>query len=160
MTDTLEIPGLLLSDAMTAADIYAWERAIEAEIGPLAHVNISISSHASKAVWASIYASGPNNSDHWGEFHTTWPEAIRAAHALALTIGPVQRNATIRRMAVAVISFTDEHGTCTEAALIRRGFTASQVANLHEAACERAEVMCRDGRFVVVRAGLDAGDAP
>ena len=55
MTDTLEIPGLLLlSDAMTAADIYAWERAIEAAISPQAQVSIHVSSHASKAVWASV----------------------------------------------------------------------------------------------------------
>ena len=67
----------------------------------------------------------------------------------------IARFAAIRRMALAVISLTDEHGTCTEAALIRQGFTADQVADLHEAACERAGLMCHGVPFVVVRAGLE-----
>jgi len=159
MMNALGIPGLPLSDAMTAADLYAWEQAIAAMVGPQMRVVISTSTHATRHVWASIYTIGSvTGADLWGEFHTTWAEAIRAAHAHARKLGRVRRNAQ-GRMALAIISLTNDHGTCTEAALIRRGFTAGQVATLHEAACGRAEVMCRDGRFVVVRAGLDAGDA-
>ena len=64
--------------------------------------------------------------------------------------------AAIRRMALAVISLTAEHGTCTEAALIRQGFfTTDQVADLHELACEWAGEMCHGVPFVVVRTGLE-----
>ena len=79
------------------------------------------------------------------------PVAVRAWIARFAALG----NDTVRRMALAVISLTDEHGTCTEAALIRQGFTADQVADLHEAACERAGVMCHGVPFVVVRDGLE-----
>lgn len=86
-------------------------------------------------------------------------EAIRAAHVPAATVFLGLCNATIRRMAVSIIGLNDKYGTCTEAALIKQGFTEDQIAELHEAACKRAEVMCYGAPFVVVRAGLDAEDA-
>ena len=46
MTDTLEMPGLPLADAMTAADLHAWEQAIAAMIGPQA---VAISTQSSLA---------------------------------------------------------------------------------------------------------------
>jgi len=95
-----------------------------------------------------------------------WPdavlatEAIRMAHVPAATVFLGLCNDTIRRMALAIISLNDKYGTCTEAALIWQGFTADQVAELHEAACVRAGLLMGNQPFVVVRAGLDAGDAP
>ena len=161
MTDTLEMPGLPLADAMTAADLYAWEQAIAATISPQARVSIMANNSDGKCAYACVAPYGIcNDSNRWYAWFETWPEAIRAAYAHAATLGPVQRNATIRRMALAIISLTDEHGTCTEFALIPHGFTVDQVAELHEAACELAGGMCSVAPFVVVRAGLDAGDAP
>jgi len=163
MTDVLEMPGLPLADAMTAADLYAWEQAIAATISPQARVSIMANNSDGRCAYACVAPCGLcNDSNRWYAWFETWPEAIRAAHAYALTIAHMvrRRNAKTRRMALAIISLTDEHGTCTEAELIQQGFTAAQVAELHEAACERAGGMAGNQPFVVVRAGLDAGDAP
>jgi len=163
MTDTLEMPGLPLADAMTAADLYAWEQAIAATISPQARVSIMANNSDGKCAYACVAPYGIcNDSNRWYAWFETWPEAIRAAYAHAATIAHMvrRRNAKTRRMALAIISLTDEHGTCTEAELIQQGFTADQVEELHEAACERAEVRGFGRQFVVVRAGLDAEDAP
>ena len=157
VTGGADLPGLPpLSDAMTAADLRACERVIAALIGGGAETHISVSCGQHGPAYATVQPHPwPNETGRWSGFFPTWPEAIRAACAYAATHAPVQRNANIRRMALAVISLTDERGTCTEAALIRQGFTAGQVADLHEAACERAGLMCHGVPFVVVRAGLE-----
>ena len=149
-----------LADAMTAADLWICEHVIASLIGGDARVMIMTSGHAGQHVQVAVYPSGITRDRGRQTFSSsTWPEAIRAAHAYAATYAPVQRNATIRRMALAVISLTDEHGTCTEAALIRQNFTAAEVADLHELACERAGEMAGNQPFVVVRASLDVGAA-
>ena len=156
MTALTTLPPL--ADAMTAADLWVCERVIAALIGGKAETHITVSCGQHGPAYVSVQPHRwPNETGRWFGFFPTWPEAIRAAHAYAATYAPVQRNATIRRMALAVISLTDEHGTCTEAALIRQNFTAAEVADLHELACERAGEMCQNGRFVVVRASLDVG---
>ena len=149
-----------LADAMTAADLRACERVIAALIGGDAEADITVGGGQHGPAYAAVQPHRwPNETGRWSGFFPTWPEAIRAAHAYAATYAPVQRNASIRRMALAVISLTDEHGTCTEAALIRQKFTAAEVADLHELACERAGEMAGNQPFVVVRASLDVGAA-
>ena len=158
MTALTNLPPL--ADAMTAADLRACERVIAALIGGGAEMHTSVSFGMSGPAYVSVQPHRwPNETGRWSGFFPTWPEAISAAHAYAATYAPVQRNATIRRMALAVISLTDEHGTCTEIALIRQEFTATEVADLHELACERAGEMCQGAPFVVVRASLDVGAA-
>ena len=167
MSAQIAAPALItlppLADAMTAADVSACEKVIAALIGGDAEVTFNVCTsfvYSGMSAYAGVRPHRyPNEAGRWFGFFPTWPEAIRAAHAYAATYAPVQRNATIRRMALAVISLTDEHGTCTEAALIRQKFTAAEVADLHELACERAGEMAGNQPFVVVRASLDVGAA-
>jgi hypothetical protein len=82
----------------------------------------------------------------------TWSEAFRKARKWALTGGVVYSNATIRRMALAVIEITDEHGECTEARLIAKDFSREAVLTFHALACQRANEMCHGTPFSVVLA--------
>jgi hypothetical protein len=125
-----------LAEAMTARDLMAWERALTKQFG------------GSKV--AITIGIGFGSSDAYVSVRpdATFPEAILAAQTWIANRPKVERNATIRKLALAVIECTDEHGKCTVAHLRAKGFDSDEIA-LHAEACQRAGEMAGNVPFSV-----------
>jgi hypothetical protein len=61
-----------------------------------------------------------------------------------------RHNDVIRKMALAVISITDEHTECTATRLKAAGFSESDITTYHEKACARASEMAGAAPFKVL----------
>lgn len=149
---SITIPAELppLADAMSAADLIAHEKSIAATLGPKADTYASTNRHEAGA-HIMVYPDGICGKDRPHHFNApAWPEAIRQAYAWASTRKTVWRDDLIRRMALAVIDLTDQHGKCTERLLRGRDFTRDDVIEHHEAACVRAGEMSGNAPFRVV----------
>jgi hypothetical protein len=149
MTQTIEATTLPpLAEAMTARDLQAHETALARSLGKSASCHVAITDHRGW-VYVSLNPKGLCNDERreviWAE---TWPEAIGAAQAWIANRPKVERNATIRKLALAIIEFTDEHGKCTVTHLRAKGFDEDEIA-LHAEACERAGEMCQGSPFSV-----------
>ncbi len=150
MSDTIAV-----SASMTAREMFDAVVALKKIAGPKADVYVSTAytSYETKDfAYLSIHTDGmcgkPEN--HRSFFGKDWPDVFAAAQEWLATHGPVQRNAMIRSMALAIIELTDEHGRCTEAMLRCRGFTAEEIAEFRDAACVRAGEMAGNVPFEVV----------
>lgn len=139
-----------VTDAMTARALAAHCRAIEALIGGKPECGIS-SWYTGTQACVSIYTDGIGGSATAEYFHAAdWPEAFAAAYAWAAAYKPVAREKIIRRMALAVIDLTDDHGKCTVQLLRNREFSAAEIAEFSEAACVRASEFAGNAPFEVV----------
>lgn len=148
-----------MTDAMTAADLFAQCSAIRSKVGPRAYVSadVSISEYrgAGDPACVHIWPDGITGRAESCFFRaSTWREALIEAHAWADTYQPVHHNALIRRMALAIIEITDEHGSCTDILLRAKQFTAAEIAEYHVDACARAGEMAGNTPFSVVMGGL------
>ena len=77
--------------------------------------------------------------------------ALSDAYEWAHTHVALLRNTITRRMALAIIESTDEHGKCTETHLLGRLFSADDIATYRDAACARASEMVGNTPFEVVK---------
>jgi hypothetical protein len=150
------IKTIPIADAMTAADVQAHMKTIAVLIGhPKAHASASVSTpkYSAEKVCVSVYT---NDLYRDGMFFRadTWPQAIAAAYAWASTRAPIERDALIRRLALAIIDITDAHGECTERLLLTRDFRSDEIREHHEAACARANEMAAGRPFSVVLADV------
>jgi hypothetical protein len=150
MTTTIE-----MTEAMSAADLRAACKILKVAVGPRADIGLMVSMHArngDESVYLSVRPTGEyaQGAPYFTFTAATWPKAFSAAYDWASTYDVVRRNATTRKMALAVIELTDEHVTCTEALLRGKGFTAAEIVEFHEVACVRAGEMCSGAPFRVV----------
>jgi hypothetical protein len=138
-----------LAEAMTARDLMAWERALTKQFGgSKVAITIGIGFGSSDA-YVSVRPDGFTGSAKTVWFEgATFPEAILAAQTWIANRPKVERNATIRKLALAVIECTDEHGKCTVAHLRAKGFDSDEIA-LHAEACQRAGEMAGNVPFSV-----------
>ena len=79
----------------------------------------------------------------------TFAEMIDKAEAAIRAYVPAQKNAMIRRMALAIIDLTDEHAECTRTMLRSRGFIQGDIDAYSAGACARAGEMCGNTPFSV-----------
>lgn len=86
-------------------------------------------------------------------FASTWAEAFAQASAFAASQRVVSRNTLIRKMALAIIELTDEHGECSAIRLKGKDFSAADIAAHHQAACVRAGEMAMGAPFAVLHLG-------
>jgi hypothetical protein len=145
-TETVEI-----TEAMTPKDLLAACREVNRLVGPKAETSISV---------VQMYGDAGNvllfirNTPMAGISETiradTWPEAFSRAREWATTHRAVHRNSIVRKMALAIIGITDEHGRCTEARLRGADFSREDIIEFHESACERATEMAGNAPFVVL----------
>ncbi len=149
MSTTLEITTLPpLAEAMTARDLQAHETALALALGARASVHLSITDYDGW-VYISLNPFGICKDEGRHVIRAeAWPEAIRAAQDWIASRPKVERNAIIRKLALAIIEITDEHGSCTVSHLRNKGFDAGEIA-LHAEACERASEMCANAPFSV-----------
>jgi hypothetical protein len=80
---------------------------------------------------------------------STYSETFSKARAWAERDRTGYRDTLVRRMAVAVIDITAEHGHCVPALLRMKGFTDADIAALHEEACARASEIAGKAPFSV-----------
>lgn len=147
MSTTTTLP---VAEAMTAADLAAHQTAMERLLGPNAHVSFTTGHWKAKGnAHAQMYPTGICGRTPEYAHGDTWDEMIQAAYQWIETNKHVSRNATICRMALAVIELTDEHGKCTEAMLLRRDFSRDTIREMHSLACERAGEMAGNAPFTV-----------
>jgi hypothetical protein len=143
-----------ISDAMTAEDLAGAVSAFKGMCDPRAVVFLSVSIYSTKKSYASMFVRPTGQYDGGAPYFSfdapTWSGVFTAAYAWAATYDTVRRNATVRRMALAVIEVTDEHGICTETLLRGKNFIAGEIVEFHEAACVRASEMCANAPFRVV----------
>lgn len=140
-----------ISDAMTARELMDACRKFSESFGPGTSVTALTSEapyHGGDMARLIVTPANTSKSQHFRAF--SWPEAFQAAHVWASTHKAVRRNAIVRRMALAVIGLTDEHGACTETLLRGKDFTAGEIVEFHEAACVRAGEMAGNTPFSVV----------
>jgi hypothetical protein len=143
------------TDAMTAAELHMHHEAFLKSLGVNSYVTISIGGWewdaggptASVGIWPEGMGSGTTHHYIKGK---SWTDVIPEAYRWIETNAVVRRDATIRKLALAIIELTDEHGTCTAAMLERRNFSAGQIEEFHELACRRANEMCHGSPFKVV----------
>lgn len=84
----------------------------------------------------------------------TWREMVANCEAAIATRRVAHVNATIRKMALAVIELTDEHGKCTNRLLRNRQFTDADIAEFGDAACQRAAEMAGNAPFSIEAEGV------
>ena len=147
--DTTTLPPL--ADAMTAQDIVAWSNHLRSLLGGRWEVSISPSPHSpsGETYWSCNRTDANYRTvEHQYGFVASWPEAIAAAQAWIAARPKVERNAIIRKLALAIIELTDENGRCTVAMLRAKGFDSDEIA-LHAEACQRASEMAGNSPFCV-----------
>ena len=151
MNEVLELPPI--TDAMTAADLAAHCVRLQRALGPKSWVSFSVSHDnlGGKAPTMLLYPAGICNIAGSAHLNSpNFPALFAAAEAWIKDRSVVDREKSIRKLALAIIGITDEHGTCTSRLLRGQGFAADEIAALHEAACERAGEMCLGAPFRVV----------
>ena len=151
MNEVLDLPKI--SEAMTAADVSAHCVRLQRALGPKSRISVTIShdGNGHHTPTMLLYPSGICISD--GCVHLNkpdFPALFAAAEAWIKARPVVDREKCIRKLALAIIDITDEHGTCTSRLLRGQGVAADEIAALHEAACERAGEMCKGAPFRVV----------
>lgn len=144
-----------IADAMTAADLIDTLNDLRASLGTRAEVAVVLGGYT------CTYPGSPPihmclRPDGYGFGKTertingaSWPEAMDAARQWIANYKITSRDTTIRKMTLAIIELTDEHGKCTSAMLTRREFSADQIEAFHELACQRAGEMCGNAPFRV-----------
>jgi hypothetical protein len=144
-TDLADLPPL--AEAMTAADVHKHVEEIARCLGGKAECYGNVSA---KGAGVQIYPLGlcGHGDDQFIRL-PTWPEAITAARTWAATHHTVARDTLIRRLALAILDLTDQHGRCTEAMLRGRDFASADIREHHEAACARAGEMASGAPFRV-----------
>lgn len=140
-----------ITEAMTPEDLMACCQSIKAAVGPKAETWLSVSSsHDGKFVTLQIWPRGMACGPHEHFTGTSWSDVFAAANVWAVTHQTVRRNNIVRKMAIAIISITDEHGVCAEARLRAADFSHEEITEFHEAACARASEMCGSAPFSVL----------
>ena len=150
MSDVLELPALKAE--MSARDLVAHTRAIASIIGPQGEATFIFGSRDRPGTEACLTCRDERPDSKASEYFydADWGVVLQRAYAWARSRPVIQRETIIRKMALAIIDITDQHGDCSERLLIARDFTREQVAELHEAACARAGEMSAGAPFSVV----------
>lgn len=149
MNATLDVP--LMEDAMTAERLAEWTRDLRMAVGPQASVHPTISDcryDKKSPIEIGIYTDGHMHERHCFKGNT-WSDAFTAAFAWAATYQTIAHDGLIRRMALAIIDLTDQHGECLAVHLRGRHFTADDIAGYSVAACQRASEMSAMAPFEV-----------
>jgi len=146
-----EVIMLPVADAMTALELDTHQLEMERRLGEGSHVGLAVGGWINKGpAFAAIYPDGVGGAARPDYVHgDAWSDVIPATYAWIETHKVVRRDATIRRMALAIIELTDEHTKCTAAMLGRKKFSDAAIAEFHEIACQRAGEMAGNAPFRV-----------
>jgi len=138
-------------DLTTPAGIQAELKRLAAILGGKCNISLNFWTYCGKPniyVCLDVTASSSIARIEGDTFAEMLDKAEAAIHAYI----PAQRNATIRKMALAIIELTDEHTECTRTLLRGKGFSQSDIDAYSADACARAGEMCGNAPFRVVDA--------
>lgn len=144
---------------MTPQEIHEALTALAAEIGPQAHLSVSVGvSKYSNGLNGSIYPNGISSSSV--NLHTrkaeTWEGVIEEMRAAWEQHRDLHASNTIKGMALAIIRLTAEHGECTDQAL-RVEFGQQEIDLYGEQSAELATEMGGNGPFKIIATGQGNG---
>lgn len=143
---------------MTPQEVRAELTALAAEIGPKAHLSVSVTA----SDWSKAGASGivyPVGVGGVGSvsLHTkgceTWQEAIAEMRFRWEEHRDLHASNATKGMALAIIRLTSENGECTDSAL-RCEFVQQEIDRYGDAAAALATEMGGNGPFEIVRLGV------
>ena len=139
---------------MTPKEIQAELKAIKATVGSKADViaDISAGTWNKKAISARIYPNGVATQPRLSFDADDWPELFVAMRAKWAECSDRVRAETIRKMALAIIRITADHGACTDAAL-RQEFPHEDVARYADDAVTDANAIAANGPFAILSLG-------
>lgn len=138
-----------MTEDLTIAEFVEAKRALEKEIGLRAELYVTVGRHNN---WLSgtIYPRGIGSSEHIGYVRTkTFRDLLAAARTRWEQRKAEIDDETTKKVALAIIRLTHEHGECTDAAL-RQEFDAETVARYGEEAVKRADEMSDRRPFRIV----------
>jgi hypothetical protein len=137
---------------MTPTEINDELKAIKNEAGIRAWVDVAINpDRGEKFVSATLYPFGVGRDEGYVNVtDTTFEGAIRLLKETWASRREQHRAEAIKRMALAIIRHTADHGECTDAAL-RNEFEPNVVEEYAEAAVAKANEMAANGPFKVKR---------
>lgn len=146
-----EVTTLPVADAMTARDLDAHQIEMERRLGKNSRVGLGAGGFIGKGpAHASLYPDGVSGATRPEYVHAaTWSKLILETYAWIDAYKIISRDATIRKMALAIIELTDEHTKCTATMLGRKKFSNAAIAEFHEIACQRAGEMAGNAPFRV-----------
>lgn len=136
--------------ALTVMEIQRKCDALRAIIGESASVVFMVDSRPIARDGACLLVDVMPGSKGQFFLGTDYDAPFAQAEAWALTNAAVARNSVIRRMALAIIEITDEHGACTVARLVGKGFAPAEIETHRASACARASEMAGNAPFEVV----------
>ena len=148
MSSTITQPDL------TPAELQAeLQRLVKLMPGAYPHAYAYISLNSAPHVEVVVDLCDRDSPKARGE-GATWREMVANCEAAIATSRLAHVNATIRKMALAVIELTDEHGKCTNLLLRNRKFTDADIAEFGDAACRRAAEMAGNAPFSIEAEGV------
>jgi hypothetical protein len=139
-----------LAAAMSPADMHAACAALREMIGPPAQVyaDVSAGPHADGHATVAVYPDGICHGTTAKRFRgMDWGALFEQARQWAVSYCVIAHDRALRRMALAIIDLTDQHGSCTADALRRAGHAVTP--EMVEAACQRASEMSGNAPFRV-----------
>jgi hypothetical protein len=120
-------------------------------IGPKATGSVYLhdSSSDARPVYASLHPYGGFKSEGYvAVYGTTFEEALDRLRAEWVKQSDLYREETTKKLALAIIRITAEHGACTDAAL-RQDFDAGVLKRWGADACALADDMAGRGPFAI-----------
>lgn len=135
---------------LTHAEANAAFRAFVEGIGPKATYHVGLESHyRGSALQGAIYPDGILGNARMEVLADSYRDLLSKCEASWRDRLDVHRAATVRAMALEIITQTADQGECTDAAL-RAKFSFREVDEYGEAACAQACEMASNGPFSIV----------
>jgi hypothetical protein len=139
-----------LAAAMSPADLCAACAEVREMLGSAAQVyaDVSAGAYSERQATVAVYPDGICSGTTAKRFHgTDWGALFEQARQWAVSYRVIAHDRALRRMALAIIDLTDQHGYCAADALRRAGHAVTP--EMVEAACQRASEMAGNGPFKV-----------
>ncbi len=140
-----------MPEITTAKELKIALKDLCAGIGPKATATVLVDNDTATTAALLVYAmGGHDNSEHFSG--ATFEEAIEAGRLHFIASAGARRGATIRKMALLIITTTADKGLCEDRDL-RCEFDASEVEALGTEAVAQANQMAERGPFSIVTTG-------
>lgn len=139
------------SDRMSVAEMFAECVRLRDLCGKKAYVSLSASAddYRVSKFTVSVYEFGICEKPHEFFRGDDFAGPLAEAEAWINNRATVRATETLRKMALAIIEITDEHGSCSRRLLGIKGFSEADIDAVSGAACTRASEMAGNAPFSV-----------
>lgn len=143
---------------LTVSEIIAALSALRAEVGPKCYATVGISARDT-GVSGCCYPNDLMNGEQFYVTGATFREVIEKLNAGWAERSATYHRETVKKMALAIISITQDIGECSDAALRGSGFDAKDVQRFGVEACDLANEMAGRGPFSILIHAANANEA-